>query len=189
MAPEIHQRAAARAIYIPEPLAVRAEVLLALLHEVNFSEGAGVGHFLGFEIFWGEEKLFAVHQQDAVFFRDGDHLFAFFNGHRQRLLADDVLARGGTVFGHLGVQAVWRADADHFDVALFEHLAVAGERARDTKSIGKCGGVARRRGGNRDDFRFVRHDLQSRGVNVRLELRSDDADSYPALVLHLAPSK
>src|SRR6266404_752066 len=59
---EVHQRAAAGTIHIPEPGAVRTKVLFALLDEIDLSECAGVRHFLGFQIFWGEEKLFAVHQ-------------------------------------------------------------------------------------------------------------------------------
>src|SRR5713101_7932394 len=95
VAAEIHERATAGTIDVPEPRAVRTKMFFALLHEINFSESAGVGHFLGFQIFWREEKLFAVHEEDAVLFRGGDHLFAFGNGHGQRLFADDVLAGGG----------------------------------------------------------------------------------------------
>src|SRR5258708_5161773 len=66
---------------------------------------------------------------------DGDHLFAFGDGHGQRLFADDVLAGGGDVFGHLRVKAVGSGDGDHFDVALFEHFAVIGEDAGDVVAI------------------------------------------------------
>src|SRR4029077_3394141 len=80
VAAEVHERATAGAIHVPKPGAVRAEMLFALLDEVHFAERTGVRHFLGFQIFWSEEKLFAVHEEDAVSFRGGDHLFAFGDG-------------------------------------------------------------------------------------------------------------
>src|SRR5260370_35010563 len=69
VAAEIHERAAAGAIDVPKPGAVRAKMLFALLDEIDFSERAGGGHFLGLQIFWRDERLFPVHQQDAVLFR------------------------------------------------------------------------------------------------------------------------
>ena len=85
MAAEVHERAAAAAIDVPEPFAVRAEMFFALLDEINFAEGAGVGHFFDFEIFRSEEEFFAVHEEDAGFFCGGDHFFAFGDGHGERL--------------------------------------------------------------------------------------------------------
>src|SRR4029077_5114748 len=48
VAAEIHERATAGAIHVPKPGAVRAEMLFALLDEINFAERAGVSHFLRF---------------------------------------------------------------------------------------------------------------------------------------------
>ncbi len=180
VAAEVHERAAAGAIDVPKPGAVRAKMLFTLFDEINFSERAGVRHFLGLQIFWREEKLFAVHQQDAVLPRGGNHLFAFGDSHGERFFTDNVLACGSDVFCHLRVETVGRGDGDHFDVALFEHFAVIGEDARDAESLGQRRGVAGGGGGDGDDFRLVRHDLERRSVNIRLELRSDDADFYSA---------
>src|SRR5262249_33976802 len=44
---EVHQRATAGTINVPEPGAMRAKVFLTLFDEVNFSERARVGHFFG----------------------------------------------------------------------------------------------------------------------------------------------
>ena len=109
MATEVHQRTAAGAVHVPEPRAVRAKMFFALFDEMDLAERSGIRHFLGFQIFWREEKLFAVHQQDAVLFGRGDHLLAFGDSHGQRLFADDMFASGRDVFGHLRVQAVWRS--------------------------------------------------------------------------------
>ena len=95
MTAQVHEGAAAGAIDVPEPLAVRAEMLFALFDEIDFSEGAGIGHFFRFQIFRREEKLLAVHQQNAVAFRDGDHLLALRDGHGQRLFTDDMFAGSG----------------------------------------------------------------------------------------------
>src|ERR1700683_439432 len=48
VAAEVHQRAAAAAVDVPEPVAVRGEMFFALLDEINFAEGTGVGHFFCF---------------------------------------------------------------------------------------------------------------------------------------------
>ena len=45
VAAEVHEGAAAGAVDVPEPFAVRAEMFFALLDEIDFSEGAGIGHF------------------------------------------------------------------------------------------------------------------------------------------------
>ncbi len=176
VAAEVHEGAAAGAIHVPEPLAVRAEMLFALLDEIDFAEGAGVGHFFRLQVFRREDKLLAVHQQNAVAFGDGDHLLALRDGHGQGLFADDVFAGRGAVFGHLRVQAVRRGDGHHLDVFFFEHLAVVGEHARNVEFPGECGGVAGSGGSDGDDLGLVRHDLERCGVNVRLKLRSDDSD-------------
>ena len=153
-------------------------MFFALLDEINFAEGAGVGHFFDFEIFRSEEEFFAVHEEDAGFFCGGDHLFAFGDGHGERLFADDVLADGGGVFGHLAMEAVGRADADDFDGGIFEHFAVVGVGARDVEALGEMFGVAGSGGGDGDEFGFVGHDLERGGMDVGLELGADDADFY-----------
>ena len=157
---QVHEGAAAGPIHVPEPLAVRTEVLFALFHEIDFSEGAGVGHLFRFPIFRREEKLFAVHQQNAVALGGSDHLFAFRDGHGQRLFTDDMLAGSRAIPGHLRMQAIRRGDGHHFNVFFFQHLAVVGEHARDVEFPGERGSVARRGRGYGDGLGFVRHDLQ-----------------------------
>src|ERR1700722_4013013 len=185
VAAEIHERAAAAAIDVPEPFAVRAEMLFALLDEINFAEGAGVGHFFDFEIFRREEKLFTVHQEDAGLFCGGDHFFALGDGHGERLFADDVLPYSGGVFGHLAMKAVGSADADDFDGGIFEHFAIVGVGAGNVEALGEMFGVAGSGRGDGDEFGFVGHDLKRGGVDVGLELRADDADFYFGVGVHL----
>ena len=143
MAAEVHEGAAAGAIDVPEPFAVRAKMLFALFDEIDFSESAGIGHFFRFQIFRREEKLLAVHQQNAVAFCGCDHLLAFRDGHGQRLFTDDMFAGRGAILGHLRMQAIRGGDGHHLDVFFFEHLAVVGEHARDAEFLGERGGVAR----------------------------------------------
>ena len=114
-------------------------------------------------------------------FRDGDHLLAFGDGHGQRLFTDDVFAGRRAVFGHLRMQAIRSGDGHHLDIFFFEHLAVVGEHARNAEFLGERGGVAWGGGSYGNDLGFLRHDLQRCGVNIRLKLRSDDSDFYPAL--------
>ena len=158
-------------------------MLFALLDEIDFSEGAGIGHFFRLQIFRSEDKLLAVHQENPMAFGDGDHLLAFRDSHGQRLFADDVFAGRRAVPGHLRVQAVRGRNGHHLDVFFLEHLAVVGEHARNAESSGECGGVARRRGSYGNDLGLLRHDLQRCGVNIRLKLRSDDSD-FDSAVCH-----
>jgi len=61
---------------------VGPEVLFTLLDEMNFSEGASLGHFPGSHVFGCEKELLGIHEQDAVPLGSLQHLFAFFDGHR-----------------------------------------------------------------------------------------------------------
>src|SRR5256884_1517763 len=79
------------------------------------------------------------------------------------------------------MQAVGRGDGDHLKVALFQHLAVIGEDSRNAEPFCQRRSIAGSRRGDGKHFRLMRHDLQGRGVNVRLELRADDADLYFAV--------
>src|SRR2546429_414328 len=79
------------------------------------------------------------------------------------------------------MQAVGRGDGDHLKGALFQHLAVIGEDSRNADPFCQRRSIAGSRRGDGKHFRLMRHDLQGRGVNVRLELRADDADLYFAV--------
>ena len=115
---------------------MRAEMFLALLHQVNFAERALVRHFFHFHVFRGEQQLFGIHEQYARFLADVDHLVGFFQRHGQRLLAHHMLARIGDVTRHRAVKMVGRVDGDHLDIFLFEHLAIVVIHVRDAIFFG-----------------------------------------------------
>src|SRR6266700_3097864 len=56
VATEIHKRAAAAVIHIPEPWSMRSKMLFALLHEMDFADGAIIRHFSRHKIFGGKEQ-------------------------------------------------------------------------------------------------------------------------------------
>src|SRR5690349_666152 len=97
MAAEIHERAAAGLLDVPEPVGVRTVVLLTLLHEMDATEGALVRHLLRLHVLWGEEKLLRVQQQYIGLPARVDHLVGLLEGDAERLLADDVLPGAGGV--------------------------------------------------------------------------------------------
>ena len=99
VAAEVHDGAAARLFDVPEPVGVRAGVLLALLHEMNASERALVRHLLRLDVFRREEQLLGVEQEHAGLRARVDHRVGFLESHAERLLADDVLAGRGGVDG------------------------------------------------------------------------------------------
>jgi len=119
MAAEIHERTAAGAVYIPEPRAVRTEMLFALFDEINLSNAPASAISLAFKYFGVKKKLLRVHEQDAVLL-----CTAIISSPSRwswpAFFADDVLACRGDVLGHLRVEAVGRGDGDHLDVAIFE---------------------------------------------------------------------
>ena len=123
-------------------------MFFTLFDEIDFSEGAGIGHFFRFQIFRCEEKFLAVHQQNAVLLCDGDHLLALGDGHGERLFADDMFSGLRAISGHLRMQAIRGRDGHHLNIFFLEHLAVVGEHAWDAELFGECSGVARGRGSN-----------------------------------------
>jgi hypothetical protein len=58
----------------------------------------------------------AHHQAHAVSLGRGDHGVALRHGQRQGLLAEDVLAGGGGVQHHLGMEGVRRGDDDGINI-------------------------------------------------------------------------
>ena len=90
---------------------------LALLDQVDLAERPLVGHSLGLHVLGREEQFFGIHQQHPLAAADVDHLVGLFQGHAQRLFADDMLAGMGGVDGHSRMQRVRRGDRDHLDVA------------------------------------------------------------------------
>jgi len=73
-----------------------------------------------------------------------NHLFTFFNRHREWLFTHNMLARLSTVSSHLSMQFVWRCDGHHFDIAFLEHLPVIGKHAGDPIPFRQRGGVSGR---------------------------------------------
>ena len=155
---------------------VRAEVLLALLDQVDLAERAFVGHPLGLHVLGREEQFLGIHQQHALPAAGVDHHVGLFQRHAQRLLADDVLAGVGDIDGHLGVQGVGGGDGDHLDVRLLEHLAIVVEDPRNAVLLGQLLGMPGRGRGDGHHLRLFGHDLERRRVDIGLELRADDAD-------------
>ena len=92
VAAEVHERAAARLLDVPEPVGVRAGVLLALLHEMDAPERAFVRHLLRLDVLRREEQLLGVEQQHAGLGARVDHRVRFLERDAERLLADDVLS-------------------------------------------------------------------------------------------------
>src|SRR6202044_1048549 len=86
MAAQIEQCPATRALYIPEPLRMRTEVLLALLNQMHFAEGARVCHFLRLGILRREEELLRVEQQHPVRAARLDHPVGLVEGDTEGLL-------------------------------------------------------------------------------------------------------
>ena len=110
VAAEVHQRPAARLIDVPEPVGVRARVLLSLLHDVDATERAFVRHLLRLHVLRREEQLLGVEQQHARLRARLDHRVGFLERDAERLLADDVLAGARRVDRDLRVQSVRRGD-------------------------------------------------------------------------------
>ena len=111
-------------------------MLFTLLHQVDSTECSLVSHFFGFDIFGRKEKFLGIHQQHAMLSGFMDHLLALFDSHGQRLFADNVFARPGTLDGHLRVQMVRSCDRNHLNIGFFQHLAIVSEHALDTKLLG-----------------------------------------------------
>jgi hypothetical protein len=113
-----------------------------------------------------------LHQQDPGLVGRGDHPLRVGDRQRQRLLAQDVLARAGGGDRPLGVKVVGERDVDGVDVLVGEQCLVRavdardGQRRRDPR---RGLGIARR---DRDDLRVgrpahARDDLLGRDVRGR----------------------
>src|SRR6185312_9320323 len=184
VAAEVHQRAAAGALHIPEPIAVRAEVLFTLLDEVDLAEAALIGHFFGLNVFRREEELFRIGQQHAFALAGIDHLVCFGERYAKRLFANHVFPGVREIDGHLGMQVIRGRNRHHLDIGLLEHLFVILKHARDAILPGELLRIAGGRRCNGDDFRLLRHELKRCAVYVPFESRSDDSDLYFAAVCH-----
>ena len=81
MAAHVHEDATAGFVDIPEPVGVRAGMLLALLHQIHFAERTLIRHLFRLEIFRRKEQLFGVRQHDALLLADLDHVVGLFERH------------------------------------------------------------------------------------------------------------
>ena len=178
VATQVHERAAARLLDVPEPVGVRSRVLLALLYQVDSPEGAFVRHLLCLDVFRREEKLLGVEKEDAGPGAGIDHRVGFLERDAKRLLADDMLSGRRGVDRHACVEAIGRGDRDHFDPRVAQHLTVVGVEGRDSVSARKSLCVPLRWRGNSDYFHLFRHRLHRGGDAIRLETRADNSDFY-----------
>jgi hypothetical protein len=64
------------------------------------------------------------------------------------------------------VKGVRRADANHFDVALFQQFAIVGEDTRDFEFFRELRGITGSRRGDCDYFRFIRRALEGYNLDV-----------------------
>ena len=159
-------------------------MLFTLLHQVDSTECSLVSHFFGFDIFGRKEKFLGIHQQHAMLSGFMDHPLALFDSHGQRLFADNVFARPGTLDGHLCVQMVRSCDRNHLNIGFFQHLAIVSEHALDSILLGQMRGVSRTGRSYRDDLTIFRSKLESGGMNVALEARSDNSNFDFAVLCH-----
>ena len=136
MAAQVEQGASADSLHIPKPLCMGAKVFLALLDQVHFAEGAGVGHFLRLDILRREQERLGIEQQDSV---RGTLQSSGPPRQRdtERLLTDDVLAclRHGDC--HLAVQGIGRCDADRLHLRILGQFPVIVVDLGDLIAIGE----------------------------------------------------
>ena len=179
VAAHVHEHSAAGALGIPEPVRMRAEVLLALAHQVHRPQRALVGQLLGPHVLGRKAELLGVHQKHARPAAGRDHLVGLGQRAGKRLLADHVLAGGGGRHRDLTVQVVGGADADDVHVRLLDQRpvvgVVAGNAVRGRKPLGIARGVRRdaAQGGRR-------HRLERLGVALGDEPRPHQSDSHVA---------
>ena len=176
MAAEIHQRAPARPLDIPEPVGVRSGVLLALLHEVDATERALVRHPLRLDVLRREEQLLGVQQQDARPRAGVDHRVSLFQGETERFLTNDVLARACGLDRDPRMEVVGRRDPDHVDVGVAHQLAIVAVGSRHAVPRRELAGMPRRRRGDGDDRCLVGDHARRRADALRLKPRPDDPD-------------
>ena len=132
VAAHVHQHAAARPLGIPEPVGVRAEVLLALADQVHRAERALVGELLRPHVLRREAELLGVHQerrppvlQAAIISSASASVRASGFSQITCLPADGGRDRD------VAVQVVGGADADDVDVRLLDQRPVVGVVAGD----------------------------------------------------------
>ena len=148
MAAQVHQRAAAGLLDVPEPVGVRAGVLLALLDEVDVAERALVRHLLRLHVLRREEQLLGVHEEHAL--RRGRRRSSRRPPPASRRAASRRrrACRRARRRSSSGVQPVRRRDRDHLDVRLAQQLAVVGDTSAGCRSAARtprrCPASARR---------------------------------------------
>ena len=176
MAAEVHERAAAGLLDVPEPVGMRPGVLFTLLYEVDAAERAFVRHLLRLHVFRREEELLGVEKQNTRFRARLDHRVSLFECNTEWLLADDVLSSSRGIDRDLGVQSIRNRDRDHLDRGVGEHLAIVGIESGDFVTAGESFRVPFGRRGDGNYFRLFRHRLHGCRDAIRLKARADDSN-------------
>ena len=178
MATEVHQRAAAGLIDVPEPVGVRARVLLRLFDEVNAAEGPFIGHLFRLHVFRCEEQLLGVQQQHTGLLAGVEHCVRLLERDAKRFFTHHVFPGARRIDRHRRVQAIRGRDGHHLDRGILEHLAIVCIVRRNAVSRGECPRIPSRRRGHRHHLRLVRHHPHRRRDAVRLKSRADDSNLH-----------
>ena len=131
VAAHVHQHAAAGLVDVPEPVAVRARVLLQLLQHVDVADRALAHQLPHALVLRREAQLLGVHQLPAVLAAHGNHLVGLLERHAQGLLDDHVLAGACGGERDAVVQEVGQADVHDVAVGLGDRAIEVGEPLRD----------------------------------------------------------
>src|SRR6266481_6863987 len=178
MTAEVHEGAAAGLLDIPEPVGVRARVLLGLFHEMNAAESAFIRHLLRLHVLWREEELLRVEEKDTGSGARVDHRVGFLERDAQRLLANNVFSSCGSLDRDAGVKPIRRRYGDHLDRRVAQHLTVVGIETSYAVTSRKRLRIPLCRGCNGYNLHLLRHCLDRCRNAIRLEARADDSDSY-----------
>ena len=144
-------------------------MLFALLDQIHFAERTLIRHLLGLDVFRRKQQFFSVGQQHALLAADFDHLVALFEGHCQRLFADNMLSGVRDIARHGAMQVIGRVDGDHLDVFFLEHLPVIVEDTRDAVPFRERLRMSWSGRGHRHHFRIFGENLDGCRMNIRLK--------------------
>ena len=128
-----------------------------------------------------------LHQQDARLPAGVDHPLRLGRGHRERLLAQDVLAGPGRRDRPLGVEVVRQRDVDGVDVRVGQQRLVRAVRARDPELAGDPAGAARLAGRDAEHLAASASGA-GRGSPSRVAMFAVDSTPQRTALIGLRPS-
>ena len=170
VAPDVHGGAAAVLHAVADVPGIGVVVAEDALDQPEPSDGAAADEPHGLD----PGRVVAVHEGllegDPGVRTRLDHVPGLLGGHRQRLLAQDVLPRLGRVIRPLGVEIVRERDVDGIHIVRGEELLVRPIGVRDPEFIGRLPRPVPRPRGDRNDL-AVRGRLDRRGHRLHTDVR------------------